>query len=420
MGALSVAKADWFQKPETRAVFACLNREGFEARAVGGAVRNAILGWGSVVEVDFATSAKPEDVMRLGVEAGVKALPTGISHGTVTFIIGGIPFEITTLREDVATDGRHATVAFGTDWAADARRRDFTMNALYADAKGEVHDPLGGLSDLRAGRVRFIGDPSERIREDYLRILRFFRFSASYAEGDFDRDGVQASIRERMGLLRLSRERIRAELLRILAARRARDSIRIMDESGLLLLVLGGPVRRMRFERLCEIESALQIAPDPILRLAALAIFVDEDAQRLAQWLRLSSEEARDLADLPALSQRISTDIGAAEQKTLLYRLGPRPYLGGLLLAWASAAPPPDDARLRAAASLAGSWQRPVFPIGGADLIAIGQKPGPSLGALLRSLEDRWAAGGFAASRTELLDEARQALDSGDRPGKNP
>ena len=279
----SVASADWFLRPQTQAVFACLNRDGFEARAVGGVVRNSLLGR-AVTEVDFATDAKPEDIVRLADEAGLaKLVPTGIAHGTVTVIAGGVPFEVTSLRRDVETDGRHATVAFGGDWAGDARRRDFTMNALYADAAGKVHDPLGGLSDLRAGRVRFVGDAAERIREDYLRTLRFFRFSADYSHGDFDAAGVAAAIRERAGLSRLSRERVRMEMLRILLTRRAPEAIEVMDESGLLLLLLGGVVRRARFERLCQIEAALERAPDAILRLAALGLFVEEDAGRLTR-----------------------------------------------------------------------------------------------------------------------------------------
>ena len=269
--------SDWFLWPGTQAVFACLNREGFEARVVGGAVRNALLGR-PVTEVDFATTAKPEDVTRLAAQAGIKTVPTGIAHGTVTLIAAGVPFEVTSLRRDVETDGRHATVAFGTDWAEDARRRDFTMNALYADAQGEVHDPLGALSDLRGGRVRFVGDPAQRIREDYLRTLRFFRFSAGYAAGAFDPDGITAAIRERLGLLRLSRERVRTELLRILVAPRADEAIEVMEDTGLLLLLLGGIARRGRFERLCRIEAALKLAPNPVLRLAALGTFVEEDA----------------------------------------------------------------------------------------------------------------------------------------------
>ena len=337
MESFSVAAADWFLRPATQAVFASLNCEGFEARAVGGAVRNALLGSGTVPEVDFATSALPDEVMRLAAEAGVKAHPSGIEHGTVTLVVEGNPFEVTTLRRDISTDGRHAVVAFGNDWALDAGRRDFTINALYADMTGRVHDPLGGLNDLRAGRVRFIRDAGERIREDYLRILRFFRFSADYAAGEFDREGIEAAIRERLGLLRLSRERIRMELLRILVARRAPEAIEIMDESGLLLLLLGGMSRRGRFDRLCRIEEALNLAPDPIFRLAALSLFVEEDAARIAERLRLSSRELEDLLRLSALEPQIAAHSGRRALEACLYRIGPRLYLGRLLLTWAGA-----------------------------------------------------------------------------------
>ncbi len=403
----SVATADWFLRPETQAVFACLSREGFEARAVGGAVRNALLGR-PVTEVDFAAAATPDDIVRLATAAGIKTAPTGIAHGTVTLIVNGVPFEVTSLRRDVETDGRHATVSFGSDWAEDAGRRDFTMNALYADAAGKVHDPLGGLSDLRAGRVRFVGDPVQRIREDYLRILRFFRFTAEYAHNGFDPGGLAAAIRERMGLLRLSRERVRMELLRILVARRAGEAIEIMDEAGILLLLLGGVARHVRFIRLCQIEAALGFEPDAILRLAALGIFVEEDAGRLADKLRLSSQEAKELEGLSALSPAISAKSGKAALEVLLYKLGVRLYLGRLLLAWAAAGAAPDDKVWHFAAGLAAGWQRPSFPLGGADLIALGLKPGPALGALLKDLEEQWAAGGFTADREALLDLAKQ------------
>ncbi len=403
----SVAKAEWFLWPETRAVFACLNRGGFEARAVGGAVRNALLGR-PVTEVDFASTAEPGDVIRLAAQAGIKTAPTGIAHGTVTLIAGGVPFEVTSLRRDVETDGRHATVAFGSDWAEDARRRDFTMNALYAGAQGKVHDPLGGLADLREGRVRFVGDPAQRIREDYLRTLRFFRFSAAYAQGAFDPEGIAAAIRERMGLLRLSRERVRTELLRILVTRRAGEAIEIMEDTGLSLLLLGGMTRRGRFERLCGIEAALKLAPEPVLRLAALGLFVEEDAGRLAAKLRLSSQEAKELEGLAAISPGLSPALGEAALRVLLYKLGAPLFLGRLLLAWADSGAAPDDKAWASAAALAGTWKRPSFPLGGADLIALGMQPGPALGALLRELEDRWAADGFRAGREALLELAKR------------
>jgi tRNA nucleotidyltransferase/poly(A) polymerase len=404
---LSVATAPWFVRPETQAVFACLNQEGFEVRAVGGAVRNALTGR-AVTEVDFATNAKPDDMTRLAAKAGLKAKPTGIAHGTITLIAGSVPFEVTTLRRDVETHGRHATVAFGSDWTEDARRRDFTMNALYADVQGRVYDPLGGLSDLRAGRVRFVGAASARIREDYLRTLRFFRFSANYAQGEFDPEGVAAAIRERAGLIKLSRERVRTELLRILIARRAGEAIEIMDQSGLLLLLLGGAVQRQRFERLCQIEAALGFAPDAIVRLATLGIFVEEDAGRLSFKLRLSSQEASQLEGLAAIRPDISSGASKAALEQRLYRLGPQLYIGRLLMAWASSGAAPDDGTWHFAAGLAASWQRPEFPLKGADLMALGMKPGPALGTLLRDLEEQWAAGGFAADRQMLLELAKK------------
>jgi len=400
MTGLSVANAEWFLKPETQAVFACLNREGFEARVVGGAVRNTLLDE-PVREVDFATTARPEDTLRLAAQAGFKTAPTGISHGTVTLIVHGIPFEVTTLRQDVETHGRHATVAFGEDWAEDARRRDFTINALYAGSKGDVYDPLGGAGDLLARRVRFVGDARTRIQEDYLRILRFFRFSARYAQGAFDREGVAAAIFERAGLQRLSRERIRSELLHILVAPRAVDAIEVMDESGLLILILGGVARRERFNRLCRIEAALGLWPDPIFRLAALGVFIQEDAARLSAKLRLSTQETNDLLSLAAASPVTQPRTG--ELKAALYRLGARLYLGHVLLAWASAGASANDAAWISAVDLMRSWPLPKFPVGGADLMARGWVSGAALGDRLRRLEEEWIASGFILSREELL-----------------
>ena len=406
MTGLSIANAEWFEKAETQAVFACLNREGFEARVVGGAVRNTLLNE-PVREVDFATTARPEDTLRLAAQAGIRTVPTGLSHGTVTLIAHGVPFEVTTLRRDVETHGRRATVAFGEDWAEDARRRDFTMNALYAGSKGEVYDPLGGAGDLLARRVRFVGDARTRIREDYLRILRFFRFSAQYARGAFDLEGVGASIRERLGLQRLSRERIRSELLQILVAPRAADAVEVMDESGLLILILGGVARRERFNRLCRIEAALGLRPDPVFRLAALGVFVPEDAARLSAKLRLSSQETNDLLSFAAA--RPFTEPRTRDLKAALYRLGPRLYLGHLLLAWASAGASGNDAAWTSAVDLLRTWPRPKFPIGGAELIARGWTSGAALGDQLRRLEEEWIASGFILSREDLLERADEA-----------
>jgi poly(A) polymerase len=216
----SLKEAEWLQWPETAKVFAALNAEGVETRAVGGAVRDALLGL-PVTEIDLATTAVPQKVMTLAREAGLKAIPTGIEHGTVTVIVDEMPFEVTTLRRDVETFGRHAKVAFTEDWEEDARRRDFTLNALYADREGIVFDPLGFYADLMEGRVRFIGDAEARIKEDYLRILRFFRFNAYYGRGPLDADGLAASVKLREGLAQLSAERVAAEMRRLLVAPRA-------------------------------------------------------------------------------------------------------------------------------------------------------------------------------------------------------
>lgn len=409
MEALSVANTEWFMKSETQAIFACLNRGGFEARVAGGAVRNGLLGC-PVTEVDFATTAKPADIVRLAEGAGIKTVPTGISHGTVTMIVNKEAFEVTSLRRDIATDGRHAVVAFGEDWTEDAKRRDFTINALFADASGKVHDPLGqGIADLRARRVRFIGAPEARIREDYLRILRFFRFSATYAQGDFDPEGVAASIREREGLFRLSRERVRSELFRILVAPRAKEAVCIMDESGILARLLGGVVLRRRFERFRDLEADLHFEPDPIFRLAALACFIEEDAARLADRLRLSGAEAAELSALAGRTPAVSAALDSSALEEALYRLGPRLFLGRLLLAWAWDGAPATDPAWRAGLVLLDGWVRPKFPLTGSDLIERGWKPGPELGNKLKALEDYWIKGGFKASREALLSLADAA-----------
>ena len=286
----SLKDAAWLQQAETKRVFAALAGPGIETRAVGGAVRNTLLGL-PVAEVDLATTALPETVIALARGADLKAVPTGIEHGTVTVVANGVPFEVTTLRRDVETFGRHATVAFTEDWQEDARRRDFTLNALYAGSDGELFDPLGGYADLAAGRVRFIGDAEARIKEDYLRILRFFRFNAYYGKGPLDAAGLAACVQLRAGLDQLSAERVAGELRKLLVAPQAVRAVEALFDYGLLTQLLGGVPRLLRFARLVAAEEALGLPPDAALRLAALAVFVKEDAERLAARLRLSNNE---------------------------------------------------------------------------------------------------------------------------------
>ena len=400
----SLAGAEWLKRRETSAVFGALLGDGIETRAVGGAVRNALLGL-PVTEIDLATTAEPERVIALAEEAGLKAVPTGIDHGTVTVIADGLPFEVTTLRRDVETFGRHAKIAYTTSWEEDAKRRDFTLNALYADRDGKVFDPLGSYDDLAAGRVRFIGDAEARIKEDFLRILRFFRFHAYYGKGDMDAAGLKAAVKLRAGIEQLSAERIAGELRRILVAPQAARAVEALYDYGLLTGVLGGVPRLGRFESLVAIEAANGLAPDASLRLAALAVFVEEDVARLAERLRLSNAEQAVLA----LGAEKGVVAGLPEEtaaKSALYRLGPS-YRSAMLLAWVDSGASADDAEWRKALALPERWQVPSFPIGGNDIMALGELKGPEIGELLKVLEQDWIASGFALGRDELLARAR-------------
>lgn len=403
---LTLAGAPWFEAHGVQAVFRTLNREPQETRIVGGAVRNALLGE-PISDIDFATTATPEEVTHFATEAGLKVVATGLKHGTVTLVVEGQPFEVTTLRLDVETFGRHATVAYTRDWTEDAKRRDFTMNALYADAKGLVYDPLGeGVNDLRARRVRFIGVARERIREDYLRILRFFRFTAQYAEGAPDQQGFHACLVERAGLAALSAERIRAELWRILKGRAPLRALEPMAEGGFLTVILGGVARLAHCARLIDIEATLGFAPDVTRRLTALAVMVEEDAARLSKRLRLSNADSARLTAMAALHPRITRDISEELARETLYRLGAESWRDRVLIAWArssDATSSSDTDAWRALTTLPDRWTPPEFPLKGADLLAAGMKKGPNVGETLRAAEERWIASGFALSREELL-----------------
>jgi poly(A) polymerase len=415
-GRPSLAGAEWLTRPGTRAVFAALGPDGIETRAVGGAVRDTLLGLPVTQAVDLATTAEPEKVIALAERAALKAVPTGIDHGTVTVIADGAPFEVTTLRRDVETYGRHAKIAYTTSWEEDAKRRDFTLNALYADRDGKVFDPLGGYGDLQAGRVRYIGDAEARIKEDYLRILRFFRFNAYYGKGDMDEAGLKASVKLRGGLEQLSAERVAGELKRILVAPQAARAVAALYDYGLLTGVIGGVPRLTRFERLVAIEEANGLPPDAALRLAALAVFVREDVARLALRLRLSNAEQE------VLALGVREDEGASvpdemTAKAAVYRLGPL-YRSSLLLAWADSGATPDDAGWRNVLTLPERWQAPSFPLGGNDIMTLGELKGPEIGAVLKSVEQHWIETGFVLERDQLLAKARaliaaRAQDSG-------
>ncbi|MGI9384516.1 MAG: CCA tRNA nucleotidyltransferase [Methyloligellaceae bacterium] len=407
---VNVASADWLAQPETRRVFAVLCQDGHEARVVGGAVRNTLLGQ-SVGDIDFATTARPQEVIDLAGRAGLKTILTGVDHGTVTIVADGRPFEVTTLRRDVETFGRHAKVAFTDDWAADARRRDFTMNALYAAADGTVFDPLGGVRDLEARRVRFIGDAGERIREDYLRILRFFRFNAVYGAPPFDREGLAACVRGRAGLAALSAERIHAELVRLLAAEGALAALEAMFDYGLLVDVLGGVGHLGRFRRLLAIEAAHDAPPSPMRRLAALTVVVIEDVERLTARFRLSKAERGCLAGASRF-RGVSEPAEQGDVRRMLYRLGPQCFEDAVLLAWAEAGAALDDPAWRRLHALPERWQAPEFPLSGADIVRLGTPEGPAVGRVLRAVEEAWISAGFVGDKDSLMARARTCLEN--------
>jgi tRNA nucleotidyltransferase/poly(A) polymerase len=412
-GLPSLKDAEWLKRPETKRVFAALS-DGVETRAVGGAVRNALLGE-KVKEIDLATTARPEQVMALAKKAGLKPVPTGIEHGTVTVIADGVPFEVTTLRSDVETFGRHATVAFTKDWDADARRRDFTLNALYAGSDGTVFDPLGGYGDLLAGRVRFIGDAEARIREDYLRILRFFRFNAYYGKGPLGEEGLRAAVKLCSGLDRLSAERVSAELRSLFVAPQAVRAVEALFDYGLLVGLLGGVPRLVRFARLVGIEEAVGLEADAMLRLAALGVFVQEDAPRLAARLRLSNVE-RAVLDLGAAKPGDLPDEEAAKRE--LYRLGESDFARHVLLAWADSSASSEDKSWHSALTLPQRWKAPAFPLRGSDVMSLGDLTGREIGEALRRLEAEWIAGGFATSREGLLARAGELSRKSPRRGR--
>jgi len=404
--AAQLGDAVWLKDDEVARLLAALNRDGEEARVVGGAVRNALLRL-PVGEIDVATTAVPDEVVRRVEAAGWKAVPTGIEHGTVTVVINNHPFEVTTLRQDIETFGRRARVMFGRDWRADAERRDFTINALSASTDGTVFDYVGGLADIAARRVRFIGDPNQRIAEDFLRILRFFRFHANFADGPPDTDGLLACIRARAGLDTLSRERLRMELLKLFVAPRAAATLAVMAETGLLGPVLGGVPYVADFAKMADIEAALSFA-DPVRRLGALAVMVSEDAERLSQRLRLSNAEAERLMALEPW-WRISPSAGEQAARALLYHLGPESFIDRVLLAWARARADAAGGDWRALASLAQRWTAPVFPLKAADFTRRGVAAGPALGAALRAAKDAWIAADFPADSAAIAAIAKRA-----------
>ncbi|HUS56163.1 MAG TPA: CCA tRNA nucleotidyltransferase [Thermohalobaculum sp.] len=377
--------AEWLGSAHLRAVMDALQGEAY---FVGGCVRNTLLGQ-PVADIDITTPIEPGEVTRLLEAAGLKAVPTGIEHGTVTAVSGGEGYEITTFRADVTTDGRRATVRFSTVIDEDAARRDFTMNAIYADAAGEIIDPLGGLPDILARRVRFIGEPRDRIREDYLRILRFFRFTAWYSGDGIEAEGLAACAELADGIDGLARERVGAEMKKLLSAPDPAPSVAAMAASGVLMRCLTGASPAL-LAPLVHLEGEAGVGADWMTRLAALGGEEPETA------LRLSRNEAKRLADIRALLARPVTVAVAA------HRNGAQAAQAMALLRAASG----DTSGL---ANLTGEIARGIaakFPLHAAHLVAAGMQPGPALGIALEAARRQWLDSDFSLDRTALLDNA--------------
>jgi poly(A) polymerase len=402
-----LAGQPWLRARSSRRVLAALEADGREARFVGGCVRDGLLGRPPGPEIDLATPERPEQVVRLLERAGLPAIPTGLAHGTVTTIANGRHFEITTLRRDVACDGRHAAVEFTEDFQADAARRDFTINAMSCDRAGRLYDYFGGRADLAAGQVRFVGDPAARIAEDYLRILRFFRFFAHYGRPPADAAALAACSTAAPELRRLSGERIQTEMRKLLSAEDPLPALRLMVETRVLGHVIPGPVSLARLARL------LELAPDSdaMVRLGALLRPPPADpeaAEQVAGRWRLAN---RDAARLLAMTREPLPDLLASPQARArdLHRRGVERYEDLARIATAEAK---GDSRTALADTLAAarSWQPRRLPVGGDDILALGVPAGPRVGAILKALEAWWLERDFVPDRAACLAEARRLL----------
>jgi poly(A) polymerase len=402
----------WMTRPETAAVMAALAKAGgpHAARFVGGCVRNALLRR-QVGDVDIATTLVPEQVIAAIRAAGLKAVPTGVEHGTVTAVSGGRPYEITTLRRDVETDGRRAVVAFTDDWAQDAARRDFRLNALYVETDGTLHDPTGGgLADIKAGRIAFVGEAHERIREDALRILRFFRFQAWYGRGEPDGPSL-AACAELKGLVRnLSAERVSKELLKLLAAEDPRPAVRLMAQSGVLAEELPEAVGLERFERLVAIETEMLFTEDAELRLAALLPDDPSVAAAVAERLRLSNAQRDRLAGALNPEPKLVSWMSPKQARQLVYRLGLQPFLDRVSLAWAASDRQAATIQWRSLLPMAQSWPRPALPLTGDEVVAAGVPRGPLVGQVLREVEDWWIDNDFIDDKLSIVERLKAVL----------
>ena len=405
----SIGIPPWMALPETRAVIAALEAQGFPgcARFVGGCVRNTLMGK-PIDDIDIATTLTPDQVIDALSRAGLRAIPTGVDHGTVTALSGGKPYEITTLRRDVSTDGRRAVVAFSQDWGQDAQRRDFRFNALYADAEGRVYDPTGeGLADARAGRVVFVGDPMTRIREDYLRILRFFRFHAWYGKGEPDQKALAACKALKGMVSGRAAERTQKELMKLLAAEDPRPALRLMAATGVLGSTLPFVKSLACFDSLVSIETEQLFESDPDLRLAALIPGDPAVAGQMAERLRLANNVRDRLIDAVGASPRIVSWMSPREARRAVYALGLRTFCDRVKLAWAASGRPVTAPQWRALLALAETWNPPTFPLSGEEVMKAGVPKGPLVGEVMREIEIWWIDQDFIEDKFSAIERLK-------------
>jgi poly(A) polymerase len=405
-----IAPQDWMTAPATRRVMTAFADAGVEARFVGGCVRDALLGR-TVTDIDIATPAPPDRATAILEAAGIAVHPTGVKHGTVTAVADHRPFEITTLRRDVENFGRHARVEFTDDWQADAARRDFTMNAISCGGDGALFDYFGGIADARAGRVRFVGSPEDRIREDVLRLLRLFRFQAHYGKTPLDNAALAAAEKMAPMLVTLSGERIRNETLRLLVAPDPLPVLTSMRERGVLQHFLPEATQPQRLAGLVKLENSIplvetmNVAADAIRRLAALLTADAAIARAVAERLRLSNEERDRLVALAAFPP-IDRHSSNVERHRRIYRDGAAIYFDRVLLSWAASV---DDAKGWAPLLAdAHGWRNPQLPVRGADAIALGVPAGPRVGKLIEAVETWWIDGDFRVGRDACLAKLKE------------
>ena len=409
MSTETIGVAPWMALPETQGVIAALETRGFPgcARFVGGCVRNTLMGK-PIDDIDIATTLTPDQVIEALGAAGLRAIPTGVDHGTVTALSGGRSYEITTLRRDVSTDGRRAVVSFTQDWDQDAERRDFRFNALYADIHGRLYDPTGeGVNDAREGRVVFVGDPMTRIREDYLRILRFFRFHAWYGRGDADQKAL-AACKALKGMVEgRAAERTQKELLKLLAAEDPRPALRLMAATGLLSAILPFVKSLARFEGLMTIETEQLFENDAELRLAALIPDDPKIAEQMAERLRLSNALKERLVEAVGKSPRIVSWMSPRETRRAVYALGVKTFSDRVKLAWAGAGRSATTPQWRGLLALGESWTPPAFPLTGEEILKAGVPKGPMVGEVMREVEIWWIDQDFIEDKFSAIERLK-------------